>query len=132
MITPIADIMKGALKLGLAMVFLLFLGTAIFLHIYKGFSFLSIPLACALLITAIFFRALRKKPADRKASVSKYITMEQVNTLLRISDNRITAKRLASATNTSLEVAEKYLHDLVIEGKLEVQAGEQELIYKKE
>jgi predicted transcriptional regulator len=131
MITPIAEIMKGLIKLGLSMVSLLFLGTAIFLHIYKGFPFLYVPAACALLITAISFRALRNKPAQVKASASKYITMEQVNTLLRISDNRITAKRLSSATNTPLEIAEKYLHDLVIEGKLEVEAGEQELIYIK-
>lgn len=131
LVTHITRLVKGAIKLGLSIVSLVLLGGALFFR----HPFLYIPAICALVITGAVFRAFRSPSVKEKPSVSKaaskHITMEQVNTLLRISDNRITAKRLSSATNTSLEVAEKYLHDLVVEGKLEVQAGEQELIYTK-
>lgn len=122
----ITRIMKGALKIGLALFSLLLLGSALFSH-----PMFFIPAVCALMITGAVFILLGSKPAKVKPEISRSITMEQVNTLLRISNNHITAKRLASTTNTPLETAEKYLHALVVEGKLEVYAGELELIYTK-
>jgi hypothetical protein len=65
-----------------------------------------------------------KKPAGE-------ITDAQVATLLRITDNRLTARRLASATGVTDKQAKTFLDNQVLSDKLTVEAGDTELIYKR-
>ena len=66
----------------------------------------------------------------KKKSIKNRITPAQIKTLLNV-DNKLTALRLAQATNTSVDYAKKVLDNMTLEGKLNVSAGDSELIYSK-
>ncbi len=112
----IANLLLGALSL--------------FLNLKYGIWFLYIPLGLSLL-AHIPLLYLFAKPAKKGASKMPGISAAQLETLFRIADGRVTAKRLASATGTDLKVAEQYLNSLVLENKLSIGTNDTELVYTK-
>jgi predicted transcriptional regulator len=76
------------------------------------------------------FVFLRSKSPKRK-TIMESITPAQIETLLR-ADNRLTANRLAKATNTSEEYAKKVLDTMVVDGKLTISSRDSyELVYSR-
>jgi hypothetical protein len=118
-----------AIKFGLSAISVLSFVLSLSVHAVYGITFFYIPsvilglgtIGCCVLLH------------DTKQSKAKGITMAQVNTLLRINNNTITAKQLASATNTSEETATDFLKKLVTEGKLspDIEYETAALVYKK-
>ena len=73
---------------------------------------------------------IKTKSSRKKLMVGK-ITTAQIEALLR-DGNKLTASRLASATNVSEEYASKVLKDMAIEGDLIASTDDStELIYSK-
>ena len=59
------------------------------------------------------------------------ITPAQIETLLN-TDNRLTASRLAKATNVSEQYAKKFLDEMVVDGKLTTSTNDSyELVYSR-
>jgi hypothetical protein len=102
------------------------LGLVVFLHL-RGptFSFGIISIFIALIAAVGGFIFLGRKPHKHR---KEHITAAQIETLLKVN-NKLTSRRLASATNTSIEYAKKVLDALVVEGKLDVSSDVHELIY---
>jgi response regulator of citrate/malate metabolism len=59
------------------------------------------------------------------------LTNAQVDTLLRVTDNRLTAAKLAAAAGVSEEKAKKFLDKMVLDSKLDVEAGDGVLVYHR-
>jgi hypothetical protein len=136
---------KTLIKAGLCVLFVAVLGFTILFHL-RGLQFLTeinfnflryIPAFVALIAVTGGFVFLRSsKPPKQKAvkenitsAQKEHITPAQIETLLK-ADNRLTARRLARATNTSEEYAKKVLDDMVVDGKLQVSAKDSyELVY---
>jgi hypothetical protein len=79
-----------------------------------------------------FHKADPKRAKKFKQKVKgELLTEEQVNTLLRLSAGRVSASKLAKATGTTREAAKKFLDKMTVNGKLNVEAGTDELIYVK-
>ncbi|GHV87496.1 hypothetical protein AGMMS50255_7920 [Spirochaetia bacterium] len=120
------------------MFFVVVLGLTILFQL-KGFSFLLeinynflryIPVFVALLAVVGGFLFLRPKN-KQQSNIVENITYVQIETLLR-ADNKLTASRLAKATNTSEPYAKKVLDDMVVNGKLNVTSADSyELVYSK-
>jgi hypothetical protein len=98
-----------------------------------------LPIASFFLIKSVFggrrevFSPKREAPAKKiiPAKKNENITGEQLAALFRISGGRITAEKLASATDVSTKAAKKFLDKQVVEGTLDVEAGDSELVYIK-
>ena len=124
--------LKSWFRIGLVVsnVILTALGLSALLQ--TGSSLLLIPLGVSLLghiPLNMLFKASAKTHTGR--SQSGTITMAQFETLMRISDDRISAKRLASTTGTDLKAAENFLNQLVLESKLHVDNDAEGLIYTR-
>jgi hypothetical protein len=65
------------------------------------------------------------------ARKDKPVTQEQLATLLKICNGRVTAEKLARAADVDIKTAKKFLDKQVIENMLGVEAGEAELVYLK-
>jgi hypothetical protein len=76
-------------------------------------------------------KAPRKKPTKRFWGVKKEetVTDEQLAVLFRIGGGTVTARKLAHAADVDIKTAKKFLDKKVVEGILDVKAGESELIY---
>ena len=132
------DKVKALIKAGLCIAFAIILGITILLQ-HRGFSFLFeinffilryLPAFIALLAVICAFIFLGKKSPTEKIIVEK-ITPAQIETLLNTGD-RVTASRLAKATNVSEEYAKKVLDNLVVEGKLTTSTNDSyELVYSR-
>lgn len=98
-----------------------------------------LPVAFFFLIKRAFggrrdvFSAKRETPVKKivPAKKNENITGEQLAALFRVSGGRITAEKLARAADVSTKAAKKVLDRQVIEGLLDVEAGDSELIYIK-
>lgn len=127
---------KFTLPLALAGLFMLS-----FLLRQIGIGLIVLPIACFLLAKQLFggrrevFSIRHKqKPEAGKIFLTqkdKDITKEQLVTLLRIGNGRVTVEKLARAADVSVKTAKKFLDKQVIENMLSVEAGEGELIYLK-
>jgi hypothetical protein len=65
------------------------------------------------------------------AKKNEDVTNEQLAALFRLGGGRVTADKLARATDVSVKTAKKFLDKQVVEGALDVEAGDSELIYVK-
>ena len=134
----ISDKLKTLIKAGLCVAFAVILGVTVLLQL-GGFSFLFavnffllryLPAFIALLAVICAFIFLRKKSPAEKI-ITEIITPAQIEALLN-ADNRLTATRLAKATNVSEEYAKKYLDSMVVEGKLTTSTNDSfELVYSR-
>jgi hypothetical protein len=72
-------------------------------------------------------------PGEKSGTVlhnsGKEPTEKQLETLLRITDNRLTAKKFSEATGFTEKKSKRYLDKLVVDSKLSVEAGDEELVY---
>jgi predicted transcriptional regulator len=133
-----SDRLKTLIKAGLCVSFAVILGVTILLQL-GGFPFLFavnffllryLPAFIALLAVICAFIFLRKKSPAEKIIVER-ITPAQIEALLN-ADNRLTASRLAKATNVSEEYAKKFLDAMVVEGKLTTSTNDSyELVYSR-
>jgi predicted transcriptional regulator len=125
-IQKLPNIAKNIARIGLGLGVLLVLGLFVFLR-SRGlmFSFGTISIFLALIAVVGGFVFLSRKTHKRK---KEHITAAQIETLLKVN-NKLTPRRLASATNTSIEYAKKVLDALAVEGKLDVSSDAHELIY---
>ncbi len=57
--------------------------------------------------------------------------MDKIDTLLKITNNHLTIKELSNKTQSSLDVAEKKLKELYLDGKLEMEESEGVIFYYK-
>ena len=130
--------LKTQIKAGLCLCFAAVLGLTILFQI-KGFSFLFdinynflryLPAFAALIAVIGGFVFLRTKSPKKKVMLES-ITPAQIEALLR-ADNKLTASRLAKASNTSEGYAKEVLNKMTVEGKLTVSAKDSyELVYSK-
>ena len=133
-----SDKLKTLIKAGLCVIFAIILGFTILFQL-GGFSFLFeinffilryLPAFIALLAVICAFIFLKKKAPEEKMII-EIITPAQIETLLN-TDNRLTASRLAKATNVSEEYAKKFLDDMVVEGKLTTSTNDSyQLVYSR-
>jgi hypothetical protein len=79
----------------------------------------------------VFRKARNTGQEDCSREKNENITGEQLAALFRVSGGRITAEKLARAADVSTKAAKKVLDRQVIEGLLDVEAGDSELIYIK-
>jgi len=121
---------KTLARSGLVVANILLAALSVFLHIKYGVWYFYIPL-CASLLAHLPLSYIFKKPAGRKAAKTSAISQAQLETLFRIADGKVTAKRLAGATGTDLKTAEGFLNLQVLENKLSVSTNETELVYTK-
>jgi predicted transcriptional regulator len=130
----LSDKTKNIIRVCLCVIFAAGMGVTLFLQ-SQGFNWLRelglgfltfLPAFATMLLGVGGFAFLHTK--HKRTPIIRGITEAQVNALLRTGED-LTAKRLASATNTSVEYAEKYLKDMAIAGKLNVEAGTGELVY---
>jgi hypothetical protein len=79
------------------------------------------------------FSAKRHLPVLKifPAKKNENVTKEQLDALFRIGNGRITAEKLAQATDVNIKTAQKLLDRQVVNGTLDVEAGVAELIYIK-
>jgi hypothetical protein len=79
------------------------------------------------------FSSKRIMPTMKIFSAKKNedVTNEQLLALFRLGGGRVTAEKLAHATDVSVKTAKKFLDKKVVEGTLDVEAGDSELIYVK-
>jgi hypothetical protein len=104
-----------------------------------GIGLIALPIAFFILVKHMFggrrnvFSVKHVKPARKifLAKKNEDITEEQLATLLRLGGGRVTAEKLARAADVSVKTAKKFLDKQVVEGTLDVEAGDSELIYLK-
>lgn len=133
--------LKKIIKAGLCVFFVVILGFTILFQT-KGISWLFdinynflryIPAFVAFLALIggfIFLKNKNPQNNEKNISTKETVTSAQIDTLLRI-DNKLTASRLAGATNVSVEYAKKVLNDMAVDGKLQVSTEDYELAYFK-
>ncbi|MCL1991577.1 MAG: hypothetical protein FWG66_01330 [Spirochaetes bacterium] len=131
------DTLKTTIKAGLCIGFVGILGLTILFQTMGlaflfgiNYNFLRYVPAFIALVVAIGGFALLGKKGKKNVLVKNEITFAQIEALLK-SDNRLTVRRLANATNTSEETAQKYLDKMASEGKLDISSDSHELIYSK-
>ena len=134
-----SDKVKTYIKAGLCVAFVIILGLTILFQL-RGLSFLFeinffflrfIPAFIALLAVIGGFVFLKRKSSTEKKVFIENITPAQIETLLN-ANNRLTASRLAKATNVSEEYAKKVLDNLVVEGQLTTSTNDTyELVYSR-
>jgi hypothetical protein len=98
-----------------------------------------LPVAFFFLVKSVFggrrdvFSPKRGTPPRKivPGKKNENITGEQLAALFRVSGGRVTAEKLARAADVSAKAAKKFLDRQVIEGTLDVEAGDSELIYLK-
>jgi uncharacterized membrane protein len=127
---------KTLIKAGLCVLFVAVLGFTILFQL-KGLSLFTeinynflryTPAFVALIAVIGAFTFLRSK-SPKQTATKDSITPAQIESLLR-ADNRLTASRLAKATNTSEEYAKKVLDNMVVDGKLTISSkNSYELVY---
>jgi hypothetical protein len=106
-----------------------------------GIGLIVLPVAFFLVAKQVFggqrkvfsMRRTQKRGAGRLfgAQKGKDITDEQLATLLRLGNGRVTAEILSRAAGVSMKAAKRFLDKQVIENMLDVEAGDTELIYLK-
>jgi hypothetical protein len=104
-----------------------------------GIGLIVLPVAFFLLVKNMFggrrdvFSPRRRTPHRKIFSAKKDedITPEQLAALFRIGGGRVTATKLALAADASVKTAKKFLDKQVVDGVLDVEAGDSELIYIK-
>jgi hypothetical protein len=124
---------------GSSMLPLIFAGLMIaFLILLKqGVILVALPIAFFFAATKLFPRArggFRHKVSSKKRSVfskTREITTEQFAAVLRLEKGRVTAEKLARLTGVNEKSAKKFLGKEVIEGRLNVEASDTELVYTK-
>lgn len=130
-----ARTLKTLAKIGLCVSAVVIIGLTILFNT-KGIAFLFdmdfgflrfAPAFFALVLAGGGLFLLRNKGRSVKKET---ITPAQIETLLKV-DNKLTPKRLASATGTSEEYAKKFLNDLTVEGKLIASTEAYEMVYSK-
>jgi hypothetical protein len=89
---------------------------------------IAVPLA--FLVWSLGNRKNRKKPME-KHKTNGTVTEEQVHTLLRLSGGKVTAAKLAKAAGVKEAAAKKLLNRMTVDGKLNVEADVEELLYTK-
>lgn len=120
--------MLALLRVGLIGSTLLLGMLGMYLH---GYFLIPCGIGAAVTIVSFLFgRKGRQKQISR--THNKGITEAQIDTLLKLTGNNLTIKKVADATKTSNDTAKKCLDNLVLQNKLSVHAGETELIYKRE
>ena len=72
---------------------------------------------------------LRGSQARTGRTTRRAISDAQVQTLLKVTDNKLSAKRLAESTGTSVRIAETKLRELVSNNKLESMVEGYEVVY---
>ena len=102
---------------------LLLMILSIYLHMFHNITVLYIPLSILIVITVIINILFH----DRKNK----ITLQQVESLLKLDNGKISVERLSSVTNTKIDDAEKYLNHLVATNILDTEIDETSLVYKK-
>ena len=100
---------------------LFFLTLSYFIH-----AFFLIPVIEV--FGVLFFFLLPKFKKKIKFS-SKVISDAQVETVLALTNNRLTIPTLSEKTQTPLTTAEKKLKDMYLDGKLEMEENEGEIFY---
>ena len=121
---------KTLVRSGLAVSNILLGALSIFLHVRYGVWFFYIPFG-ATLLAHLPLNYLFRKPAKKGGAKSSAISQAQLDTLFRLADGKVSARRLASATGTDLKTAEGFLNKLVLENKLSVSTNDTEMIYTK-
>jgi hypothetical protein len=104
-----------------------------------GIVLLALPIAFFFFVKQVFggqrdvFSAKYDAPTRKifPAKKDEVITQEQVAALFRIGGGRVTAEKLAFAADVSVKAAKKFLDRQVVDGALDVEAGDSELIYIK-
>jgi hypothetical protein len=106
-----------------------------------GIGLIALPIAFFLLAKQLFGGRRKVFPTKRAqkrgagkifwAQKEKDITSEQLATLLRIGNGRVTAETLARAADVSTKMAKQFLDKQVVENMLDVEAGDTELVYLK-
>ncbi|MDR1468924.1 MAG: B-box zinc finger protein [Spirochaetaceae bacterium] len=124
---------KFTMPLTLAGLFLL-----TFLLRRMGIGLIALPIVFFLFAKQLFAgrREMRNKQRQASGKIfsaqrEKDITNEQLSTLLRIGNGRVTAEKLARAADVDIKTAKKFLDKQVVENILDVEAGEAELVYLK-
>lgn len=95
---------------------------SVFLHSSYDIIFFYIPFS----IMGVISLFLHLLPLKNK----KKITMNQIESLLRLDGGKITVKRLSEVTNTSIGSSEKALNKLVAQNYLDAEIIETDLVYK--
>jgi hypothetical protein len=106
-----------------------------------GIGLIALPVVFFLFSKQLFggrreifpIRHKQKRTSGKIFSTKKdeNVTNEQLATLLRIGNGRVTAEKLARAADVSVKTAKKFLDKQVVENNLDVEAGEAELVYIK-
>jgi hypothetical protein len=105
----------------------------------QSIGLVILPVAFFFLVKSVFggrrdvFSSKRGAASRKIIPVKKNenITGEQLAALFRIGGGRITAEKLARATDVSVKAAKKFLDKQVVDGTLDVEAGDSELVYIK-
>ncbi|GHU48060.1 hypothetical protein FACS1894200_04420 [Spirochaetia bacterium] len=122
-------------KIGFGLSLGVFAVFTLLMHLRYGIPYLYIPLGLYAIGGFVVLKRFWGKPKSsiNKSSINRstQITLPQVDTLLKVHDNKISAKMLSSATNTTEEAAKKYLTNLVLEDKLTINSDTDELLYCK-
>ncbi|MHC6202059.1 hypothetical protein ACYULU_02575 [Breznakiellaceae bacterium SP9] len=121
-------------KLGFGLSMGAFAVFALVMHL-RGIPYLYIPLGLYTIVGFVVLKRFWGKSKNKSLGLSinrsTQITLQQVNTLLKVHNNKISAKMLSSAANTTEEAAKKYLTNLVLEDKLTINSDTDELLYCK-
>jgi predicted HTH transcriptional regulator len=81
------------------------------------------------LIAAVGGFVFLRSKSPKQTTIKESITPAQIESLLK-ANNKLTASRLAKATNTSEEYAKKVLDNMVVDGKLTISTKDSyELVY---
>ncbi len=121
---------KTLVRSGLILGNVLLAALSIFFHARYGIWYFYIPLG-ATLLAHLPINYLFRTPAAKGGAKATAITQAQLDTLFRLADGKVTAKRLASATGTDLKKAEEFLNMQVLENKLSISTNDTEMVYTK-
>jgi hypothetical protein len=136
-VTDLSNTFKRIIKAGICVSAAVLVSLSVFLHLNFGFALLYIPAAAALAGAILSLKYLHsgasKQPASKRLQ-SKGITLAQLDTMLKINNNKISARQLASAADTTEEAAKAFLNKLAVEGMLSpvVDPDAMELSYRKD